>query len=104
MELILIVLGIIIVSPLAYIEGFLLIELPKKIGRLKFYGILIIYITVIIIAVMLLSLGYLKLWSFAILILSINLLGVLYLRKEFVISLREDFNKLKRIFRISIKK
>lgn len=88
----------IILLTLVYIESFLLIELPRRIGRLKFYGVLVCYIFTIAFLVLLLSMGYLRFQFFVILIVGINLTGVWFLRNAFKKELKEDINRVLKIY------
>jgi hypothetical protein len=91
MVILLIVIGILILIPLSYIHWFLIIELPKKLGYLKFVLVLICYIFFCGIMVYLLSTGYPNLILFFISLIIVDLLGVYYLRKEFMDTVKKDF-------------
>ncbi len=88
----------IILLILVYIESFLIIELPRRIGRLKFYLVLVCYIFTIAFLVFLLSLNYLNLQLFVMLIIGINLTGIWFLKNEFKKELKEDVGRIKKIF------
>lgn len=88
-----IIIGTLISVPLTYTYAFLLIELPKKLGYFKFVLILICYIFFCGIMVFLLSESYLDLILFFILLILPDLLGVYYLRREFIDTIKRDFQR-----------
>ena len=90
MLILLIVIGILIYIPLSYIYYFLLFALPKKYGYFKFALILICYVIFIGLLVFLMTANYLNLFLFLILLIVPDLLGVYYLREEFVATIKED--------------
>jgi hypothetical protein len=92
----LIVLGVLVLSPLAYIEGFLLIKLPRRCGYLKFFLILICYIVFISALVALLSASYINLIVFIMLLLLPKFYGVYILKEEFLVDIKKIFNLNKR--------
>lgn len=91
MLLLLIIIGILISIPLSYTYYFLLIELPKKLGYLKFVSVLICHIFFGGMMVFLLSEGYINLILFFISFTLPGILGLYYLRKEFIDSIKKDF-------------
>ena len=91
MLVLLIIIGILVLIPLSYIHWFLIIELPKKLGYFKFILILICYVVFVGFMTFLLSEGSLNLILFLILIMLVDLLGMYYLRKEFIDSIKKDF-------------
>jgi hypothetical protein len=87
----LIILGVVIVLiPLAYIHWFLIIELPRKIGYLRFCAILFCYVIFLAILVVLISAGYVNLVLAMALDFFVDLCGVYYLKKEFIATLKKD--------------
>lgn len=88
-----IILGVLALSPLAYIDGFLLIALPKKLGHVKFFLILLFYIIFVSVLVALLSFKYINFITFVIFLLLPYFFGVYLLRREF-------FDEVKRLFRV----
>jgi hypothetical protein len=91
MLILLIIIGILILIPLGYIYPFLIIELPKKFGYFKFYLILICYVIFFGLLVFLMTIDYLNFFLFLILAMIPYLLGVYYLREEFVATIKKDF-------------
>lgn len=89
----LIVLIIIFSIPLTYIYYFLIGELPKKIGYPKFILVILGYIILVAIAVELLMEGYLNLLSFYLFFVLTDLVGVWFLRKEFIADMKGLFRK-----------
>ncbi len=95
MLILLIIIGIIILAPLSYIWNFLFVELRKKVGNFKFALIVICYVIFMGLLVFLMTVNYLKPLLFLILLAIPQLIGVYYLREEFVADIKGLF-KIKR--------
>lgn len=85
-----IILAIIILAPLSYIQAFLIIELPKKFGYLKFFVILLCYIFFWVLNVFLLTEGYVNLLFFLLAPILLQSVGVYLLRTQFITDMREE--------------
>jgi len=92
----LLAIGLLTLIPLGYIYYFLIIELRKKFGYLKFSTILIGYLILWVVLTQLLSEGHINIVTYIISPILLNLLGVYYLRHEFV-------SQMKRLFKIKDK-
>lgn len=86
-----IIIGAFVLIPLSYIYAFLLIVLPKKYGYPKFALIFICYVIFVGFLVFLMTANYLNLILFLILLITPDLIGVSYLREEFVATIKKDF-------------
>ncbi len=92
---ILIIVAILILSPLSYIQAFLIIELRKKLGFLKFLLIFLGYICLWIADVYLLTLSYISLLPFVLIPVFVQIFGIFLLRKKFMIEIKRDILKWK---------
>lgn len=95
----LIIIGGIILLPLTYIQGFLIIELGKKLGYLKFLIIFLFYIGFWGLIVHLLTIGYIGLLVFFVAPIIVQCFGVFLLRKDFRKAVKEDLFGLKLLFK-----
>jgi hypothetical protein len=94
-SLILLILGsFIILVPLSYIDCFLIVELRRKLGYLRFAAIVFCYLILLAMIVVLLSGGVVSLLLAFIFAAIPDLWGLYYLRKEFVATVKKDL-KLK---------
>ena len=90
----LIILVVIFSLPLAYIQYFIFIELPKKIGYLKFCLILFCHIVAGVMAVQLLMEDYLNLLTFYLFFVAGIFIEVyVFLRKEFIADIKGLFGR-----------
>lgn len=78
---------------------FLISELPRKMGYLRFVAIAFCDIVFFATLIFLLSAGYISLLLLMILALIVDLLGVYYLKDEFVRSVKKDFRDIMKLFK-----
>ena len=92
MKVLLIILLIIISLPGAsYVSTSIYIDLPKKVGYIKYLLIILFYIMFGAFTIYLLTVGYIDLLSLLVLNILIEIPVIYYLRKEIIGRLKKDF-------------
>lgn len=94
-EKLLMIAAILVGAPSSYIYYFLISELPKKIGYLKFILVCLAYILLIALMIPIIYVRVLGPFIYLAFLLFSPLLGAWYLRAEFIDSLKNLFNRNK---------
>lgn len=81
-SLILGLIAVVLTLLLTFLHYFLLIELKKSLGYLKFIIVLFGYVITLVFLIFLLTGGYINLFAFVIAYLFVLFLGVLYLERK----------------------
>lgn len=93
MEQLLYVLAMLLLLPFMYTYNFLLVELPRRYGYVKFIVIIISYVLLLSVMTVLLSAGTLPLTIYFFTIIGVQVVGVWILRDSLMERLSRLFNR-----------